>query len=318
MSTWFVAEQEPDTAAADAVAALAPENPFGRPAFAAARLLVGDEPWLLTVRDDDRITAGCYGFLRRGRLSCGFNVHSLPLLPEPEVFWTGLLNFCRRHRVTELHINTFASRGCLVPPIGRELDRRPRREYHLDLTQPSVRQGMSSNHQRNIKRAARAGVMVERQREPAGAETHARAISQSMQRREARGEDVSTEASARPFQALVETGSGELYQATLDGQVLSSLLILRATTGAYYHSAGTFPEGMEVGAAHYLVSTVAEDLREEGLVLFNLSGAGPEEEGLARFKAGFGAQAVELEAASFDLAASWQRALIRARRRLGR
>jgi hypothetical protein len=120
-----------------------------------------------------------------------------------------------------------------------------------------------------------------------------------MTRRSARGEAVPSVQRDALAEAFLATGVGELFQAVADGaSPLSSILVLRSPVGAYYHSAGTSPEGMDRGASQFLIASTAEQLRSEGVLRFNLGGAGPESEGLQRFKAGFGARVVPLEAAT--------------------
>jgi len=68
--------------------------------------------------------------------------------------------------------------------------------------------------------------------------------------------------------------------------VFLSLLVLTAEKGGYYQSAGTTPEGMQRGASHLLLYETAMLLQQETCTLFNLGGAGAEDSGLRRFKAG--------------------------------
>jgi lipid II:glycine glycyltransferase (peptidoglycan interpeptide bridge formation enzyme) len=130
-----------------------------------------------------------------------------------------------------------------------------------------------------------------------------------MERRISRGEQVSPDAQIGLSVALLEHHAGELFRATLGNQVLSSILVLRAARGAYYHSAGTSREGMAIGASHLLIRTVVEILRDEGIQRFNLGGADANNPGLERFKTGFGGQAVSLEAAQFYLGNRLQKGL---------
>jgi lipid II:glycine glycyltransferase (peptidoglycan interpeptide bridge formation enzyme) len=121
----------------------------------------------------------------------------------------------------------------------------------------------------------------------------------SLERRAKRGEEVEISQQHAWLLALLTSRSGELFQAVHGGKVLSSILILRSSQGAYYQSAGTLPEGMKLGASPFLVSRVAAILKEEGARVFNLGGAGTDNPGLRRFKAGFGTREVALQAASF-------------------
>jgi lipid II:glycine glycyltransferase (peptidoglycan interpeptide bridge formation enzyme) len=99
--------------------------------------------------------------------------------------------------------------------------------------------------------------------------------------------------------ALLASRAGEIFQAVDGDRVLSSILVLRSSTGAYYQSAGTSPEGMKVGASPFLISQVAGILRQEGVQIFNLGGAGEDNPGLQRFKAGFNVRQISLQAATF-------------------
>ena len=299
MTTQFLAEPWPGDDIRKAFADISPDNPFNTWAYAAARAVAGVEPWSLAVVRGQELDAGCYGFLRRGRISSRLEVHSLPELQPETPFWEGLVRLCDEQKIDELQINSFGSSSAKIPLLRRELERRDRCEFRLHLTKPSLWQDFSSNHKRNIKRAKKAEMALVQCGDAEAAAVHAEVQVKSMRRREARGEQVSLAADPGPSRALIDHGAGQLFQAIWNGQVVSSLLVLRAAKGAYYHSAGSTPEGMASGAAHFLVSAVAERLRDEGLELFNLGGAGSADDGLARFKSGFGAEPTKLVAARF-------------------
>jgi lipid II:glycine glycyltransferase (peptidoglycan interpeptide bridge formation enzyme) len=101
--------------------------------------------------------------------------------------------------------------------------------------------------------------------------------------------------------ALTGSGAGELFQVTAGGRILSSILVLLAARGGYYHSAGTRPEGMSCGASHFLVSEIAAALQAAGLTRFNLGGVSGTGTGLEQFKHGFGTTRVELQAVECEL-----------------
>ena len=169
--------------------------------------------------------------------------------------------------------------------------------------------GVSTQHRRNIVRASKAGLSLRRTREASACAKHLELMDASTERRASRGEKVdSGQDSARPL-ALLASGSGEIFQAVMGEQVLSSILVLRSSQGAYYQSAGTLPEGMRLGASPFLVSQVAALLKQEGARVFSLGGASAESPGLRRFKAGFGAREFELQAASFCPKSAAQRRL---------
>jgi lipid II:glycine glycyltransferase (peptidoglycan interpeptide bridge formation enzyme) len=137
-----------------------------------------------------------------------------------------------------------------------------------------------------------------------------------MSRRRERGEDVPMAAENPQVVALVRSEFGEFFQAVREGTVLSSMLVIRSRTGAYYHSAGTSPEGMELGASHFLVYSVAQALQQEGLEVFNLGGAEIGSPGLRAFKSRFGTIPVETEAVRTVLCGTAHRIFVELSHRL--
>lgn len=233
-------------------------------------------------------------FLRRG-----LTVYSLPSIPNPEIFWPGLLQLCHDLKVWHLQIETYGSPAVAVPSLPGELERRTRWEYVLDLTAEDILGGISSHHRRNITRAAQAGLRLHRSRDASACAQHLGLLRASMLRRATRGELVSTERDNIRELALLASGSGELFQVIGGEKVLSSGLVLRASRGAYYQSAGTSPDGLKLGSSPFLVCQIAGILQQEGISLFNVGGTTVGNEGLRRFKAGFGTRKIGLEAASF-------------------
>jgi hypothetical protein len=175
----------------------------------------------------------------------------------------------------------------------------------LDLTRFRGKQDLSANHVRNVKKAERAGLVIVRDQRGVLADDHLALMGCSLTRRAARGERVSL---PEPYliRKLLESGSGELFQARLNDVALSSILVLRASAGAYYQSAGTSPEGTTLGASQFLVLSIALRLQAEGIPVFNLGGA-PVGSSLARFKGGFGADPRPLERVSVYCGPAWRR-----------
>jgi lipid II:glycine glycyltransferase (peptidoglycan interpeptide bridge formation enzyme) len=136
-------------------------------------------------------------------------------------------------------------------------------------------------------------------REASACAQHLRLMNASLERRAKRGEDVEIREQHARTLAVLTTRAGELFQVVNGEKVLSSILILRSSRGAYYQTGGTPPEGMKLGASPFLVSRVATILKQEGSRVFDLGGATTDNPGLHRFKAGFGTREVVLEAASF-------------------
>jgi hypothetical protein len=307
---WLQAQLDPDDELLQAVADAEPENPFRTPAFARAQML-GGERTVLFLATSTGSTHGCTGFVVQGRIHRDLTIVSAPAIDANHPLWRTIHDLCRREGITRLGVHTFGSTARGIPSLAHELSRVARREFVLILEPNCSPLMLSSNHRRNVRRAERAGIEVLESTDPQAGDTHAVLIDASMLRRVERGESVSCDTVPDPFRHFIATGAATVFQARdAEGTVLSSILVLQSARGAYYHSAGTSPEGMRNGASQLLVATVAERLRDRGITRFNLGGAGEDEVGLARFKAGFRPETVELEAATFDVARGARRALI--------
>jgi hypothetical protein len=287
--------------------ALVPDNPFATPAYFEAKHRLGCTNWVIGIKNAmGGFRCGCGAFLRKGKLSCELEITSLPSVPRQDEFWVGLAEFCRKQRVTVLRLNSFNSPpGVQIPELDYSITWQSRSEFVLDLCTDLPR-NMSKNHQRNIKSARQAGVEIRRTRLVDAAAAHCRLIHESRQRRRARGESIRAGGSCDEHVVYVETGLGELFQALLKDEIVSSVLVLRTPKMGYYHSAGTSPEGMALGASHFLLRAIADLLRASGAEFFNLGGADLDS-GLARFKRGFGARTVPLWSAECFTGSIWRR-----------
>jgi len=316
MTAEFHASRDFQSEACSELASLDPLNPFRTTAYASAMNSLGKEPWLFYSKENGRVIHGCWGFLETGRLSRTLDIPSAPNLTRLDPFWIHLSDFCRQHRVSHLSIQTFASTKAEIPTMEGEIERRSRVEHYLDLRNPDMWSMLSTNHLRNLRKAKKACVELERSTTSEACQDHVRLQNASMERRSSRGEQVSADAQVRTTVALIEHRAGELFRAKCEGVVLSSILILRSSKGAYYHTAGTSPEGMAVGASHFLIWQIAEALRADGIEQFNLGGADSNNPGLERFKKGFGPREERLETASFYLASPLRRSITAAIRAL--
>jgi Acetyltransferase (GNAT) domain len=282
------------------------ENPFCTSAYVAAMQNLGNDCWMVGTRQGEIVQGIAIALYRRGRISRTLEIPSLPEAAEDPAFWAGIYSLCRRLRVTDLIAGTFSSPQFCLPPLRGEVSRRERREYIISLNDENWDSSLSSNHKRNIKKASGAELTIRAAKGQSDLlAEHVRLMEQSLERRAARGESVLKSSTiSEESRAYLDSGAGELYQATRHGVVVSSILLLRSRHGAYYHSAGTSPEGMSVGASHFLVYSVCKELRKIGVCVFNLGGA-PQDSSLARFKAGFGAREISLAAACCYLGPRW-------------
>lgn len=281
------------------IAASDPTNPFCTAEFVSATESLGAQACMLGLWQADEPVSGCFGFLTGSFLRRSLSIPSLPGISEQQVFREGLIRLCRELKVWRLEIDTYGSPAVEVPRLQGELTRRTRWEYVLDLTCENILDGVSSHHRRNITRAIQAGLKLQRTRSASACAQHVELMRSSMQRRASRGEAVDTDRDNARELALLATGSGEIFLVVRGEQVMSSGLVLRSRKGAYYQSAGNSPDGLKLGASAFLISQVAATLKEEGICLFNVGGTGADNPGLRRFKAGFGAREVELQAAAF-------------------
>lgn len=300
-------------------------NPFLTEAYARARQSLGDQPLLVRWVSPTRGERSSLAFLRGGFLRRELELPSIDVREDDaDIVWGGVLDFCRRHGVTSLHAESFGSSAAILPRGLHPSHHRDRWEFVLDLDTEGWERGLSSNHKRNLARARRSELRLRRTTDVSACATHARLQALSTARRNDRGEAFRSVENSTECDAYVRHGAGELFQALRDDEILSSMLVLRARSGAYYQSAGTSPAGMEVGASIFLVLSTAEALALDGTRRFNLGGAEPTNPGLHRFKTGFGARRIPLEAASYETASALRRKtlsalrLVRHPRRLAR
>ena len=306
MGTHFIAVPAQASVVAE-LGALSPANPFATAAFFESRCQVGYATWVLGLRDDaGGLECGCGAFLSRGRLNRTLEIQSLPAVGADSSFWGGLREFCRHHGVTKLELGTFASPpGVVVPVFGTHCTRRSRCEFVIGLG-GDLAGMLNRGHKYRVKKAQKAGFVVRRTRSAEAVSVHQSLMNQSIDRRRDRGEMARPIGPSPEHIAFLQSGAGDLFQAVRNGTVLSSVLVLRAPEGGYDHSSGTSPEGMAMGASHFLIHSIASQLSADGAKVFNLGGA-DEDTGLAHFKEGFGAARVSLPSASCDIGPSWRR-----------
>jgi hypothetical protein len=278
-------------------------NPFASARYARARERLGASLVLFACGDRNRMTGGVVAYLQGERFGRSLEIPSAQSPGDFVGLWDDVLRFSRRRRVVRVDVGSFGARAVSLPSWVVPKTESNRTEWRLSLVEATPA-SFASNHRRNIGKARTAGVTINISSSLDAAQRHAALMRASMDRRETRGENIPTisDADVRTTHAFLESGAAQAYQAVLAGQVVSSMLVLRAAGGAYYHSAGTSPDGMQVGASIYLVSEIIRDLKDAGLSLFNLGGATEASPGLMRFKQGFGAIPLDLTAGEYALA----------------
>jgi RimJ/RimL family protein N-acetyltransferase len=295
---------------------LAPANPFSSPAYARAMTAVGYTPLSIVGEDVTGEVRATIGFLKGGRLNKTLLCPTLPRLASTAPFWHSLIGFCRTRGVTELSLSSAASEGVFIPPITGEFERIPRTEFLLDLTREDLWAGVGRSHRDRIKKARKLGVSIAVSTTEDALRSHVELHSNSMHRRSARGETVPLDEDDVFMRHLLSSGAGHLYQAVLDGRVLSSLLMVRSAKGAYSQSSGNSAEGMSIGASHFLRYETACAMKLLGIEAFFLGGCRPHESGLRMYKEGFGARAIPMESVEAYLGSRIRRRLSTAARLL--
>ena len=319
MTLTFESTAEPDFKLLEAIVELNPKSPFNHPAYADAMRALGVTPCALALLNRGVILGGCCGYLTGSRWHRRLQIPTTPALENAEVFWDGVAKFCDTNKVSELVADTFASEQPSMPKLGRKQHHRKRSEFLIDLASTVVDENLSKNHKRNVKRALAAGFKVAATRQPQDCAKHVALMHSSMARRNQRGEKLSISSDQGPYRAFIDSGIGELFQVTTQAdEVMASIMVLRTPTSAYYQTAGTLPEGMKNGASPFLVTEVAKSLHADGVRWFNLGGADPAADGLRRFKSGFGAQIIDLEAISCELVSTYRKTTRRLASRVGR
>ena len=301
MASEFQVELNPSEKLCREVAALAPRNPFYAFEYVGCKRAAGFEPWMLLLYTDGQLVSGCPAFVRRGFLTRRLEVESSPVIPEPGVFWQGLLELCRSSHISDFGIYNFASQTAEIPRLAGETWRAPRLEFVMELQGRDLWEQLDRGHRRRVNQARKAGITVIRTTNSHAWKEHISAVEASKHRREARGERLSEIRELGFLESLLHNGPGELFQAVLDGKVVSSDLVIKACRGVYALMGGTQPEGMALGAAHFLEFETMRQLQEEGFEVFNQGGARLDTKGLIEWKRGFRTTEIKLEAAEFCL-----------------
>lgn len=299
MPVEFRAVPEPSIAQLAQISGLAPENPFYTSAYVNSVRLRGLLPYALLLESDGRLISACTAFLRNGRLNRRLEITSLPSLPDGGEFWDGLVKFCRASDISILNVETFGSPETMIAPLNGETARKGRYEFQLDLAGTDLWTGLNRRNRRSIKKAIDAGLQLQRAEGQTACQSHVEIANSSLTRRRNRGEDIRYEIGADDALAFIQNDAGEIYQAALGDEVLSSILILRSSTGAYAQTSGTRDAGLEYGSSQFLWYETARRLQSESLTLLNMGGTDKQSLGLQEFKAGFGSRRIELEAAEF-------------------
>src|SRR5581483_6784834 len=209
----FVAERNPSSALTSQVEALSPANPFSTAAYMNSMRAGGNVPWLVGLQDQRHFLAGAFAYEQAGRINRTLTIASIPAISEPTVFWDGILELCRKNKLSHLGVNSYGSGSSVVPPLAGEFRRRKRWEFVVDLREADLWKKIHDNHRRRIKKALKLGIELQVSVDAADTQHHAAVIAASMQRRTDRGEYVPSVQETKEFRIFLENGAGKLFQA---------------------------------------------------------------------------------------------------------
>jgi|UniRef100_UPI00378420CA RimJ/RimL family protein N-acetyltransferase len=286
----------------DSLSCLHPEDSFFTSAYSRGQSLLGFHPCLLVLKDGEETVLGCLAFLKKGRFTKSLDIPSLPDLPFDSPFWDGLLDFCKSSNIWDLTLRRIVPSCSRIGMHALQTSRETGVEYRLSLKFDSEVAPTSSNHRRSVAKAKKLGLVAQRRTDASAVSAHLELMQSSMSRRAVRGEKVPLAINRRFYDSMLSTGAGEFFQASRGETIRSSIFLLRTSSGAYYQSAGTSPEGMDEGASPFLIVETAKVLSREGVTCFDLGGAHEHEVGLRRFKSGYGAVETPFEIVAYSTA----------------
>src|SRR5262245_56764673 len=156
----FRAEAASSTQSTSRLSATDRTNPFYTAAYLAYQAAAGFEPWVLGVEENGEWITACSAFMKSGRLGRLLEIPSLPVLSAADVFWPGLRAFCQTARVSDLLVNTFASREPRIPSLAKENWRKRRCEYVLSCQHPELWKQIRKGHWYSVKKGRKAGLVL--------------------------------------------------------------------------------------------------------------------------------------------------------------
>jgi hypothetical protein len=256
----------------------------------ARRLLDDAVAWIVSLKTSDDYGLHALAVVERGRLRSGLSITLLKPPPADADFWRALVTFAHRLAATSIQVEVVADvAGACIPTLVGEASRYEGEHLYVIDLQRQPRQ-LSTNTKRNINKARKAGASLIALPNQEALAAHFRLTGASLGRRAERGEDVGMRASQECVRGFLDRGLGRLYQAGVEGEVMSSKFVFFHGKEAFYYDGGTSAVGMEGGLSHFLMFQIVEALREEGYQSLNLDLARAGNTGLMRYKEGFDPQ----------------------------
>jgi len=201
----------------------------------------------------------------------------------------------------EIAVDSFDSEG-EAPVLGGEPGRE--RDEHVVELEPEATALLArfgTTHRRHIRRGERSGLRLETPQGPAALEMLYNVQSSAGRRAAGRGNRFTASqvrsAATTAFGAFDEPSGLAVAAATLEGQVLTAVLVGWAGGRAFYLQGGSTPRGYSEHAAAWLHYRLMVDLAGRGFTHYNLGGTpaaaqdpSHPQHGLFRFKQHFDAR----------------------------
>jgi len=258
----------------------------------------------------------CYSILNRGRLGGSMRVTlDIDTAVTDDSVWDALQDHAREKGASVLHIEANGRSKRQLPTFKNEKSRHTVQVYSVDLAREIE---IGKRHRRNVGKARKRNVSMVISKDEAAIRAHVNLCRLSVDRRENRGEAIEGLITREAATSLVVNSGARLFQATLNGQILSSDLVVFVGPYAFYDSGGTSPEGMQIGSSYFLMASMIEHLKQDNMRILNLGVGAENRPGLSLFKSGFGADCFEFQTVEVDTASRVQRLARRLKRLLGR
>lgn len=162
-------------------------------------------------------------------------------------------------------------------------------QFILDFSRWCADKSLSTNMQRNFKKASKVCSVVEINSEQ-GVSDYVQLVHSSDERRASLGQK-NAKHSHDGMRSSVMHGCSSLYFAQCDGVNVSSVRVNKVADRAYYVMGGTSAHGFSIGASPFLLISVANKLKSMGFKSLTLGLANSD--GLKNFKLGLGAYPIQ-------------------------
>lgn len=186
-------------------------------------------------------------------------------------------NYARRYRYLELVIGSYASPDASIEleRLGFNLTKRLEFQLLLEPTEEEIWIGLGNKRRSKIKKALKMGVIIHDLPVEKGILDLRRLQLESSERILKRGgPDLMPKLRhiENPIRVLLESDSGRIVGAKVDGELVSACLFTRFNNLVYFEQSGHTKKAFETQAPTLLLWECIKRYRYEGATKFNLGG----------------------------------------------